>query len=291
MDVQVLKDARHFAELAASWLATEPFSANVIGVHLGGILGGDRIAGEDDIWIAVIDDGRVVGTAMHTPPHSLFLPRLPAGVAAALAVELSRAGRRVPGVNGEKEAVAEFVDAWAERTGAVSSLRRAMRMYRLEELRPPADTPGAARVAGGADRDLLRAWLEQFQSEAAPGEPLDVEVLMERRLGARELWLWCAGVAPVALAAHSAPAAGVARVGPVYTPPAHRRHGYGSAVTARATDAALAAGAAHVVLYTDLANPTSNAIYQRLGYVADHDAEERSPSDERGALEQYFDLP
>ena len=80
----------------------------------------------------------------------------------------------------------------------------------------------------------------------------------------------------MALAGRSAPAGGVARIGPVYTPPARRRRGYGSAVTARATQAALQAGANDVVLYTDLSNPTSNAIYQSIGYVADHDSQERS---------------
>jgi predicted GNAT family acetyltransferase len=59
----------------------------------------------------------------------------------------------------------------------------------------------------------------------------------------------------------------VARIGPVYTPPEYRGHGYGSAVTAAATAAVLAAGAVPV-LYTDLANPTSNKIYQAIGYRA-----------------------
>jgi predicted GNAT family acetyltransferase len=72
----------------------------------------------------------------------------------------------------------------------------------------------------------------------------------------------------VSLAAVSPPAVGVARVGPAYTPAHWRRHGYGAAATA-------ATSADHVVLYTDLANPTSNSIYQAIGYRSDHDAEER----------------
>ena len=62
----------------------------------------------------------------------------------------------------------------------------------------------------------------------------------------------------------------------MYTPPALRRRGYGAAVTAHATASALADGAAHVVLYTDLANPSSNSIYQQIGFAPDHDAEERA---------------
>lgn len=65
--------------------------------------------------------------------------------------------------------------------------------------------------------------------------------------------------------------AGQVRIAPVYTPSHLRGHGYASAVTAAVTQAALNIGADNVLLFTDLANPTSNALYQRLGYrpVAD----------------------
>jgi predicted GNAT family acetyltransferase len=81
------------------------------------------------------------------------------------------------------------------------------------------------------------------------------------------VWLWQdeAG-ATVSLAARRAAAAGVARVAPVYTLHEHRRRGYGTAITAACTADALDRGAQRVVLFTDLANPTSNAIYRRIGY-------------------------
>ena len=63
---------------------------------------------------------------------------------------------------------------------------------------------------------------------------------------------------------------GVARIGPVFTPCEHRGHGYGSAATARAT-ADILADPAIPVLFTDLANPTSNKIYEALGYRAVED--------------------
>ena len=60
--------------------------------------------------------------------------------------------------------------------------------------------------------------------------------------------------------------AGQVRVGPVYTPPGLRGNGYAGAVTCEVSQAARDAGAGQVLLFTDLANPTSNALYQRLGY-------------------------
>jgi predicted GNAT family acetyltransferase len=65
--------------------------------------------------------------------------------------------------------------------------------------------------------------------------------------------------------------AGQVRVGPVYTPRQHRGRGYGGAATWTVSQAARDAGVSQVLLFTDLANPVSNALYQRLGYqpVAD----------------------
>jgi predicted GNAT family acetyltransferase len=124
---------------------------------------------------------------------------------------------------------------------------------------------GAARVAAAADRDLLESWLAAFRRESAdlggPGQGM-----AEDRISYGGLTLWEAGGAAVSLAGFSRPAEGVVRLGPVYTPPDHRGRGYGGAVTAAVSQAALDAGAAHVVLFTDLANPTSNTLYRRLGY-------------------------
>jgi len=64
----------------------------------------------------------------------------------------------------------------------------------------------------------------------------------------------------------------MSRVGPVYTPPAHRARGYGSAVTAAVSQRATEAGARDVILFTDLANPTSNSIYQKIGFRPVYDS-------------------
>ncbi len=75
--------------------------------------------------------------------------------------------------------------------------------------------------------------------------------------------------------------AGVAPVGPVYTPPEHRRRGYASAGVAAVSRLALDGGADHCMLSTDLANPTSNSIYQALGYRPAFDAPEYVVSHDR----------
>jgi predicted GNAT family acetyltransferase len=91
-------------------------------------------------------------------------------------------------------------------------------------------------------------------------------------IGRGEIWLWEHDGRSVSMVACRRPEAGTARIGPVYTPPDRRAHGYAGGTTAAAAAGALAAGASHVMLYTDLSNPTSNALYARLGFVPDHDA-------------------
>ena len=137
----------------------------------------------------------------------------------------------------------------------------------LDQLMPPEPAPdGSARLADEPDAELLVDWFEAFRFEALSGGPEDSRQAVADGLSHHGLMLWEADGEPVAMAGLSRIVAGVARVTGVYTPPRHRRHGYAGGVTTAISGAALAAGADRVVLFTDLANPTSNALYQRLGY-------------------------
>ena len=149
-------------------------------------------------------------------------------------------------------------------------------MYRLTELRMPKAVGQADRAGPSQDLGLVANWLAAFHDEAQPHAPVDDwTAVAQRRMSAGELHLWRVDGVPVAVAGVSRAVGGVARVGPVYAPQTSRGNGYGSSITAAATSAALTEGAQHVVLYTDLANPISNSIYQNIGYRPDHDAEER----------------
>jgi predicted GNAT family acetyltransferase len=120
-----------------------------------------------------------------------------------------------------------------------------------------------------ADRALVLEWLDAFAVEALPDAPQDSsEPWLERRLSDPdgEILLWEDEGRPVSLAASGTPTPTGIRVGPVYTPPDCRRRGYAEAVTAELTSHALARGRRFCFLFTDLANPTSNAIYRRIGY-------------------------
>jgi GNAT superfamily N-acetyltransferase len=216
-------------------------------------------------------DGRISGAFLHTPPYPVVLTAMAADAAAELAGSLAQHGDSVPGVNAEEGTARQFAAAWQATTGQPASVRQRIRLYRLQRLDPPDPVPpGGPRVAGSADRGLLVDWFAAFGREA--GETtVAVDRTVADRLGYGGLTLWEVAGRPVSLAGLTRVVAGQVRVGPVYTPPESRRRGFASAVTAAVSRAALDAGAAEVLLFTDLANPTSNALYQRLGYhpVAD----------------------
>ena len=217
-------------------------------------------------WWQQPGTGVVSAAFLHTPPFPVVLTSMAAESAAALAQALAARGRAVPGVNADLAVATAFGTAWRELTGDVVQESMRSRLYQLGELRPPDPfPPGQARVAGPDDRSLLIAWTEAFAQEAH-NVLRDVTEMVDDRLSYRGYTLWERAGQPVSLAGLTRQVAGQVRVGPVYTPPGQRGRGYGGAVTWAISQAARDAGAAQVVLFTDLANPTSNGLYQRLGY-------------------------
>ena len=212
--------------------------------------------------------GEITAALLHTPPYPVLLTLLPAEAVQPLAEALLARARPLPGVNAEEATATAFAAAWSALTGASGQEARRSRLFRLGELTPPAPLPpGAPRVAVAADHALLESWLVAFGEEINDVQRDPAEVIADR-VSYGGLTLWEVDGTAVSLAGHNRPAAGVVRVGPVYTPREHRQRGYGGAVTTAVCRAALGGGAAEVVLFTDLANPTSNALYQRLGFLA-----------------------
>jgi predicted GNAT family acetyltransferase len=276
MEAILLRDVSEFEAMTGDFLRKEPFTSNVIGVQVAGVVSGVRPQAPEDIWAIVRDRSEVLGVAMLNPPFHLFVSRMPDAAARCLAGKLLEKNIGLPGVNGEVNAVEAFSDVWTGSRQITHSTLVSMRMYRLEELHEPLGVSGATRTADESDSALIAGWLEDFEAEALPPEMVrNVASMAEERIARGEFVIWVDDTAPVALAGFRPPAVGVSRIGPVYTPMPNRRRGYGAAVTARASLAAREHGASHVVLYADRSNPTSNGVYQSIGFVADHDFEER----------------
>lgn len=212
------------------------------------------------------DSGSIDGAFLQTPPFPMLVASLPDGSADSFVALLTSGATRLTGVNLDASREASFSASWQRAAGAAVSVYMRSRLFRLAGLVPPDPfPPGAARVADSGDTELLVDWHVAFGAESGSGGG-DPRRTVTDRLSHRGYLLWEADGVPVAMAGLSRNVCGVVRVQAVYTPPEHRRRGYGGAVTTSVTQAALDAGAADVVLFTDLANPTSNALYQRLGY-------------------------
>jgi RimJ/RimL family protein N-acetyltransferase len=214
--------------------------------------------------------------ALRTPPRGPLLSGMPRAAARALADFFTGDDPSMPGVVGPTGPAGWFAERFGELTGTVPRHGMGQRLFRLDELRAPVGVPGKARRATRADRDQLLAWSAAFGAEATPHDPpADHVTGVDARLRHDGLlWFWEAGGIPVSMAWLSVAVAGVARVSGVYTPPELRGRGYASAAVAAATRHALDTGAKACVLYTDLTNPTSNKIYQALGYRPVAEAQE-----------------
>ncbi len=260
-------DVEIFAARAWDLLARSPAEQTIALSIVEALRGGYRWSGTPPLFASFSDGGPVRGAACMTPPFELVLTAVPGDAVAELVAALRAAEVDLPGVNGDVATVAAFAEAWtAGRQLRATTLFR-QRLYALDALRPPQPPPpGRARPGAEGDLETAARWHSAFEAEAGVHRT-DSERWARDRIGDGRVWLWedDSGSA-VSMAARTAPAAGVARVAPVYTSPEHRRHGYGAAVTAACTADALDRGIGDIVLFTDLANPTSNAIYQRIGY-------------------------
>jgi GNAT superfamily N-acetyltransferase len=214
--------------------------------------------------------GQVGGAFLHTPPFPLLLTSVTPPAAADLALTL--AGRPLAGVNAVPAVAEKFAGAWRDATGCDAHVHRCQRLYRLAELSWPDPAPGGApRVAIDSDAALLADWFTAFSLEVDDIGGTDEAATVADRLSYQGITVWEADDVPASIAGLTRQVAGMVRVGPVYTPPELRGHGYASAATAAVSRQALDAGAAEVLLFTDLANPVSNSIYQRIGYRAVED--------------------
>jgi len=228
-----------------------------------------RCYGDDPpLFLTLAAAGKLVVAAIRTPPYLLIVHCEDGRVEALdLAIDhLMTVDPHLPGVNGEADVAGAFARRWTSRVPVRADLERAMRIYVLYRVARPVGVPGRMRPAREEDIDLLADWMEGFQREAVPGDPpSDPRRVVRRFLDTGTLVLWDDG-GPVSMAGSSRGSEHGAAVSAVYTPPERRRNGYASACVAGLSQLMLDRGNAFCTLYTDLANATSNKIYQRIGY-------------------------
>ncbi|GAA5118579.1 GNAT family N-acetyltransferase [Haloechinothrix salitolerans] len=226
------------------------------------------------LLITIHNGDTTIGAAFRTSRWPIGVSGVPEHAIADLVEFLVDGGHGIVGVNGPQPEADRFAELWMSATGQTSTLGMAQRLYRLDSLKPPS-VAGEWRSATEDDVPLLVRWRHGFIEDAhmPTADPDWAEGQLRRDLAAGGMHgIWSVSGEPVSYASASLPSSGMSRVSSVYTPRERRGHGYGSAVTATVSQWALDNGASDVVLFTDLSNPTSNAIYQKIGYVPVLDA-------------------
>jgi len=240
--VQVVRysTAADFLGRAKAWLETAEAENNLI-------LGISKYFQSDPQrptpYLLTIEDGdRISGAALMTPPRNSIISRMPQSASVALADYYFENKIPLPGVVGPKNTVRVFADYWKTRTGKGCHIKMSQRLYACERVLIRVESRGYFRPATEKDRSLATQWAAEFCREA--GIEDEVESIH--------------GIA----------------ISMVYTPAHLRKRGYATSCVAAVTRRMFDAGKQFCCLYTDLTNPTSNSIYQKIGYEPVCDSED-----------------
>jgi len=267
MDVRVTTDPAAFEQTVFPFLQRDPVLNTLIMSNVHQRANGTAPAETGPSYFASVHDGDVVGAAMRTPGRAVYLGALRADLAESVADAYADVLPQLDGVEGSRPAVERFGRRWCELRGGRTIESTASRLHKLGALTPLTADAGHARLMAADELDVVGAWgLDGFPWELRNG----YQEWAERHLAQGTMLIWEAEGLPVSMAGYRLPMFGVCRIGPVYTPPEHRRHGYAGALTSHLSAEILAQGN-QACLYTDLSNPTPNKIYHQAGYrpVAD----------------------
>lgn len=219
------------------------------------------------LWAVTDSSSHVVGAAWMMPPHPIGLTDMPDHALELLidaAMDLPDCPRSVVGPKPQAD---RFRDLWIKRVGAHLKSTMEQRIYQVTDVAMPFTVQGQMRVAGESDRGRLEKWSLGFSTDCGlSNDPDQAKAATDVAIKMKSRYFWIVNDVPVSMAGVSGPTPSGIRVSWVYTPDELRGHGYGSAVVAALSQKMLSEGRKFCFLYTDLANPTSNSIYQKLGY-------------------------
>jgi predicted GNAT family acetyltransferase len=239
---------------------TAIFHAFVAGVKCRPLAPGERL------YLATWHDGGRSAAAMQRGEYGVFVGAHEPALVAHFADDLAGEHPSLQGVSGAREACEAFAGRWRTLTAHAAVIRAHLRHHVLTGVAPLPAAPGRMRHAADADLEWLIAASLAFVAEAGlPDSEAQVRRSVPQIHALGRYRIWDDGDR-VAYAGWSEAGEFDARIGPVYTQPHARHRGYATALVAALSRELLDAGRRRLFLTTDVANPTSNAIYARIGY-------------------------
>lgn len=260
------KGAREFLDRAGAWLERAEVENNLI-LGIAQLFKADPGNLKNDPYFLIVEDDKgVAGAALMTPPHRLIITRMPQAAIVTLVGYLLSDQVPVPGVNGPNTEVNFFSKQWATKTGQQQRLKRNLRLYACDRVLTLSSNPGLFRPATKDDESLLIDWAGEFRREAGTEDEASHTKAQISTLTAKGwLYVWQDGEV-VSMAELGRETSHGFSVSLVYTPLHFRNKGYATSCVAELPKRMLDSGKKFCCLYTDLANPTSNSIYQKIGY-------------------------
>lgn len=211
------------------------------------------------------------GAAIRRDGGPVIVGQSDPAAAAAFAEDLAREIPGLAGIVGSATACEAFAKRWRELTGRAHALRVRLRQHALATVAEVPPAPGAPRPSEEGDIAWLDGAQVAFINEVGMTDSIArMRAALPQRVVRGEFRVWEDGE-PVAYAGFNDAAPDFARIAPVYTFPQRRGRGYATALVAALARELLARGKRRLYLTTDVANPTSNAIYARIGFVAETD--------------------
>lgn len=256
--------AIEFQQAAESWLATAERENNLVITTMAAAV---RHESSFRGWLVLSGSGPLLAL-IQIPGQYLLLsggmPEAAAWAGGTLQAEL-------PGISGPASAAEVFAKCWSERTGGAPVLNGEMTFFTADRITPFRKPPGALRQAtGGEFEQLFRMCLEAGRDMNLPGpeqNPQSIEKGLRRTIAEGRQFVWADGDSIRAMASYvSARPGGGARIRWVYTPPACRGSGFGTAVSGALAEWLLGSGQVWVSLFANNANSTATGIYRRLGF-------------------------
>jgi hypothetical protein len=224
---------------------------------------------DDAAFMAIVEaDGDVVCAALLVPPFNLLISPAPTPTLEALARQLQAWGIAIPGVMALAPVSVAFAALWQRLRRCGAERGKELQLLALGIAPKAPAAPGMLRAAAATDIPVLTSWGGEFFAEVGlPSAERDLFVArIDETIAAERLWLWEADGAPVAMLGYSETTARAVRIGPVYTPRFHRGRGFASAAVAGLSRRLLAGGRSWCLLFADVENPISTALYRRIGF-------------------------
>ncbi|MEI6398134.1 MAG: GNAT family N-acetyltransferase [Pseudomonadota bacterium] len=252
-----------FRAVAEPYLSRHEVKNNLLLSLIRYMAGTHHEAGPAHCW-TVLDGDLIVGVALRTGDgRALVFSEMPLSCVALLAADVKKHIPALSEINGPVEVVEAFAAAFGRKTSLIMHLGA----YSCASAVIPKVTTGGFRKATFDDLELLIGWNEAFSLEAMGTSGGDPRALLKTKIDHGALFLWEDDAKRPACQTYSAaPTANGIRITGVYTPKDLRGRGYASSLVAHVTKSLLDSGYKFVFLFTDMANPTSNSIYQRIGY-------------------------